>query len=103
MIGQDEVRAVADHQPAFDDDPERLELLDLGEEGRGIDDHAVAEDADRLRVQDARRDQPQHELRARDVDGMAGVVPALVPGDRRKVWGEEVDELALALVAPLRA
>ena len=37
------------------------------------------------------------------VDGVPGVVAALVAGDDREVRREQVDDLALALVAPLRA
>ena len=54
-------------------------------------------------MQDAGRDQMQHELLAVDVHGVAGVVAALIARDRRKVRRQHVDDLALALVAPLRA
>ena len=103
VVRQDEVRAVADHQAALDEDAELLELLDLGEQRRRIDHHPVAEHADRVRVEDARGNQPQHELRARDEDRVPRVVAALVPGHGREMWSEQIDELALALVAPLRA
>jgi hypothetical protein len=33
---------------------------------------------------------------------MAGVVPALVTADHRKMRREEIDDLAFAFVAPLR-
>ena len=36
-------------------------------------------------------------------DGMAGVVPALVPDDKVDVPGKYVDDLALAFITPLRA
>ena len=40
---------------------------------------------------------------ALDVDGVAGVVAALIARDGREVRREHVDDLALAFVAPLRA
>ena len=50
-----------------------------------------------------RRNQPEHELRAVDVHGVAGVVPALIAGDDIEARRQEIDDLALAFVAPLRA
>ena len=38
-----------------------------------------------------------------DVDGMAGVVSALIPRDDREMRREQIDDLAFAFVAPLRA
>ena len=64
--------------------PSRGQLVDLGEQRLRIDDDAVADDAGDAVVQDARRDQVQHELLAVDVDRVAGVVPALVAGDDEK-------------------
>ena len=57
------------------------ELVDLGEQRRRIDDHAVADDARHAGMQNAGRNQAQHELRAVDVDGVSGVVAALIPRD----------------------
>ena len=54
-------------------------------------------------MQDAGRNQPQHELRAVDVDGVAGVVAALIARDDVEARRQQIDDLALAFVAPLRA
>ena len=83
--------------------PSRGQLVDLGEQRLRIDDHAVADDADDAVVQDAGRDQVQHELLAVHVHGVAGVVAALIARDDREVRRQQVDDLALAFVAPLRA
>ena len=69
----------------------------------GIDHHAVADDARDAGMQDAGRNQVQDELLAVHVDGVPGVVAALVARDRREVRRQQVDDLALAFVAPLRA
>ena len=55
------------------------------------------------RVQDARGNQREHRLDAVDDQRVAGVVPALEPHDRRGALGQQVDDLALALVTPLGA
>jgi hypothetical protein len=47
--------------------------------------------------------EPQHELLAVDIHGMPGVVSPLVSGHDVEVWSEEVDDLAFAFIAPLRA
>ncbi len=103
VIRQDEVRLVADDEAAVDVDAVPGQLVDLGEERLRIDDDAVADDAGDAGMQDARRDQPQDELRAVDVDGVAGVVSALVPRDDREMRRQQIDDLALAFIAPLRA
>ena len=45
----------------------------------------------------------QHRLLAVNHQGMAGVMSSLKPHDCGGVLGEQIDDLALALVAPLRA
>ena len=54
------------------------------------------------RMQDARRNLAQDEVRVADDDGVAGVGAALVAHDQVGPLGEDVDQLALALVPPLR-
>lgn len=85
-----------------------LERLDLGEEAREMDDGAVADQARARRVHEPGREQVEREGRApapghvRD-DRVSGVVPARAARTDVERGGEDVDELALALVAPLRA
>ncbi len=102
VIRQDHVRLLADLQPAVDSDAAARQLLDLREQGLRIDDHAVADETGDVRMQNAGRNQMQHELLAVHVHRVSGVVTALIPRDRRKVRRQHVDDLALALVAPLR-
>ena len=66
----------------------------------GSIDHAVADDAGDAGMQDAGRDEPQDELRAVDEHGVAGVVPALIARDDRKVRRQQVDDLCLCLRLP---
>src|SRR5262249_62076078 len=53
--------------------------------------------------QDPRRNQMQHGLLAADHERVPGVVPALEAHHALRMVGEPVDDLALALVAPLGA
>ena len=53
--------------------------------------------------QNAARNQLQDELLVADEDGVAGVVAALVARHDVEAFGEEIDDLPLALVAPLGA
>ena len=89
-------------QASADLDAGLRQLVDFGEQRLRIDDDAVADDARDAGVEDARRNQTEDELRAVDVHGVAGVVPALISGDDVEARREEIDDLALALVTPLR-
>ena len=84
-------------------DAARAQAVDLADQDRRVDDDAVADDAARARVEDARRDQVELELLLAADDRVAGVVAALEAHDDVGVLGEQVDDLALALVAPLGA
>ena len=53
-------------------------------------------------MEDARGDLPQDELRITDDDRVAGVGTSLVANHELSPLGQHVDQLALALVAPLR-
>jgi hypothetical protein len=53
-------------------------------------------------MQNAGRNQPQHEFPAVDVHRMASVVSALVACDDGKSWRDQVDDFAFAFIAPLR-
>ena len=75
--------------------------VDLGEQRRQVDDDAVGDHRDDVVVEDAARRQLQGVALAADDDGVAGVVAALVAHDVAVLLGEQVDDLGLALVAPL--
>ena len=66
-----------------------------------VDDHAAAHDADNVRAQDAGGDQVQDELAALVLNGVAGVVAALIAGNNVIILTEQVDHAAFALVAPV--
>jgi hypothetical protein len=63
--------------------------------------HPVTDQAQRIVTQDAGRNQVQHRLLAGDDEGVAGVVAALEAHHGANFLGEQIDDLALAFVAPL--
>ncbi len=77
--------------------------LDLGQQRPGVQHHAVADHAELARPHDARGQRRQLVGHPVDHQRMAGVVPALKPGDHIGPLAQPVDDLALALVAPLGA
>ena len=103
VIRQDDVRLLADEQPAVHVDAHPRQFVDFLEERLRIDDDAAADDAGDAGMQDARGDKVEDELRALHVNRVAGVVAALVARHGREVRRQHVDDLPLALVAPLRA
>jgi len=63
--------------------------------------HAVADEAADVLAHDPGRDERQHGLLPAAHQRMAGVVPSLETGDGGNALGEQVDDLALALISPL--
>jgi hypothetical protein len=76
-------------------------LVELGDQHLRIDDAAVADDAG-LAEDDPARNLADLEDHAIGDDGVPGVRATLVTADEVGVLREQVDDLALALVAPLR-
>src|SRR5205807_4533004 len=83
-------------------DPARLQLVDLGEEDLRVD-HAPRAEHAFLAGDDPARDLADLERLAAGDDRVAGVRTALVAAHDVRGLGEQVDDLPLALVAPLRA
>lgn len=102
VIRQDELRAVADAD-AREIDAALCEAVHLLQHDLRVECDAVADDAVRTLEEDTRRHQAQLIVYTIDDDGMAGVAAALEANDRLSLLGEVVDNLALALVAPLGA
>jgi hypothetical protein len=84
-------------------DAARRQRIHLAQQHRRIDDRAVADEAQDAGVDDARRDEVELEDLAADGDGVAGVVAAAIAGHDGRALGQPVGDVALALVAPLRA
>src|SRR5712692_3200249 len=100
--GHDHVRPVRDDQ-VVDADTAGLHLVHLLEQHARVEHHPVADDAGGALIQDPRWDQVEAKLLAATDHGMAGVVPALRADNHAGALGQEVDDLALALIPPLPA
>jgi len=96
------MRAIANEQIPADRNSQLAQALDLGNERDGIDDGAVADYASFSTPEYAGRDQMQNVLHASMNDGMSSVVPSLAADNDVSFSGEDIDNLAFALVAPLR-
>jgi hypothetical protein len=79
----------------------RLQHVDLVQQHLRIDHHAVADDRHDVVVQHARGNELEREGLPVDHQRVPRVVAALVADHQVHLLGEEVGELALALVAPL--
>ena len=82
-----------------------LQVRQLADERGGVQYDAVRDHAERVRMQDARRDQVQLVLvlaarGVRDDHGMPGVRAAAPAHDHIFVVGQEVNQFPLALVPP---
>src|SRR6185437_9710214 len=102
VVRHDQWRGRADLDPRTHLDAIAFQLADLLDQRLRRQHHAVADQAQGVVAQDARRDQVQHGLLALDHQRMAGVVAALETHHRADPLGQQVDDLALAFVAPLR-
>ena len=81
--------------------PRSVEGVDLGEQRRQVDDDAVGDHRDDVVVEDPARRQLQGVALATGDDGVPGVVATLVADHVAVLLGQQVDDLGLALVAPL--
>ncbi len=102
VVREDQV-GVARHLEAGAVDAPPLQHLLLLEKHERVDDHAVADDRHDVVVEHPARDELDRELLTVDDDGVSRVVAALIADDHRHFLGEEVGELALPLVSPLRS
>ena len=78
------------------------QAVDLAQQAGRIEHHAAGHHALDLGAEDAAGDQRQLEGLAAGDHGMAGVGPALVADDDIVLLGQQIDDLALGLVAPLQ-
>ena len=98
----DHVRVARDVHASRGGEPARLELVDLRQEHGRVDDAAGTDDAG-LAGDDAARDLADLVRLAADHDRVPCVRAALIAAHEIRVLREQVDDLALAFVSPLRA
>ena len=75
--------------------------LSLFEECQRVKYDATADDAGDIFMEDARRDNVEDVAQITDADGVPGVVSTLIARHAIEAFGQDVDNLPLALIAPL--
>ena len=78
-----------------------LDGLHLIREVVEVDDHTGAQHTGDIRVQDAGGQKVQDKLALFSNDGVPGIVAALIAGNDIGVFGQQVDDAAFALIAPI--
>lgn len=102
VIWKDKVRAIAHVESSLNIDTVSDQLIDFREQSIGIEDHSITDCASYSGMEDAARDLVENERFLADVNRVAGVGTALISHDPVGPLGDNVDELSLPLVAPLR-
>src|SRR5205085_7244482 len=75
----------------------------LLDECQEIDHDPVSNHAPLSAAENARRDEVEDVFRAAVNDRVAGIITALAPDNDVRLGGENVDDLALAFITPLRS
>ncbi len=78
-------------------------MLHLLQQGAQVHHHAVADHGCHPVPQNSAGDQLEDEFLRADIDGVSGVVATLITRHNIEALREKIDDLALALVAPLCA
>ena len=102
MRGKNEVRLLGDAELAGEIVAALGQLLGLGPEQNGIDDHTVADDIGLATLENPRRNRAQDVLLTVELKRMAGIGTALETRYDLVAGRQYIHDLALALVAPLQ-
>ncbi|MNV51040.1 hypothetical protein D3C71_1430770 [compost metagenome] len=103
VVRHDQRRCRGDLQARTHFNAGRFQLFDfLAQGGRG-NHHAIADQAQRVIAQNAGRNQVQDGLLAVDDQRMARIVATLETDHCTDFFGQQIDDLALAFIAPLGA
>ncbi len=103
VLRKQHVGAVTDEEIAGYFDARGLQSIDLAKQRGWVDDQTVSDHSFFSGTQDAARNQLEDEFFFADEDRVARVVSALIARDNIEPFGEEIDDFAFTLIAPLRA
>lgn len=103
VVRQDQRRRRADAQALAHRHALLFQLGDFTHQGIRGNDHAVADQALHAFTQDTGRNQVQNGLLTVDHQGVTRVVATLVAHDGGSMFGQQIDDLAFALITPLGA
>lgn len=94
LIGELQILGADFHTTGFDGLHLVCEVIEVNH-------HAGAQHTGHVRVQDAGGQQVQDELALLGDDGVSSIVAALIAGNDVSMFGQQVDDAALALIAPV--
>ena len=103
MIWQNHLGAIADEQIPIHLHAGVAQSANLIQKCQRIENYTIADHSAAVFAQHAAGHELQNKFFAVDDDRVSGIMPAGVARDHGKVIREHVHDLALALVAPLRA
>src|SRR5262249_29045223 len=101
--GKHYVSAVADKKVPGHRNPGGFERVDLRKQRGGVNYQPIADHRLLARTENTAWDQLQNILLLPDIYRVPGVVPTLVAHHDVELFREQVDNLSLALIAPLRS
>src|SRR6266498_5586970 len=102
MVRHHDMSALANKQLGHADSL-RLQILKLFDQNRWVDDHTIANHIYGASIKNARWNDMELEGAALIDDGMAGVVAATITDHQARALSQQIDDMALAFVAPLGA
>jgi hypothetical protein len=103
MIREDHVRVIAENQVIAHGNSGRAEIVHFFQKPRGKDDDSVGNHGAEMRFENPSRKQGELESFPPIDDSMSGVSASVEANDKIVLIGEEIDDLAFGLVAPLQA
>ena len=104
MVGHDDVDGRVDHQlRVVLKIPFGFEHFGFLEEDLGIEDHAVADQTALPGMENTGRDDVHHRGFVPHHQGVTGVVSSLKANHFVRIFGVDIDDLALAFIPPLGA
>ena len=103
MVGEYEVGAIADPEPGQSIEAARRQGVQFLDQLNRIDDHTGTDHRQNVFMEYARGKKMERERLISHADRVPGVGPAVEPDDYIERRDEEIDDLALALVAPAQS
>src|SRR5262249_4794109 len=101
VVGKNQVGGFTDEKIAVHADPESTQPLDLIHQTHRVNHHTIADDTDLSPAEDPRGNEVKNKFSLSNKDRVARVVPALSTDYDVRRPGQNVNDLSLALVAPL--
>jgi hypothetical protein len=104
VIGKYQVASVGYKEPARQGNRHRfLDRVGFFNQSEWIQNHAAADNTLHIGMKNSRRNQMKHVAAIANVNGVTGIMAALVPRDAVVLRRKDIDDLSFSFVAPLNA